>query len=99
MPNKIVPITGELSCATVPVVNKNIRKIIKREADITLDLSQVTSTDNSGVGLLVALAEYAKKMDKKLSFTNLPKQMLDLLEAFNAQELIKIVGSSLDKKL
>jgi len=86
----IVHINGELNFATVPVLGKNNRNLILKNQRIVFDLSQVTSSDNTGVGLLVALASFAKSIRKEVSFINLPEQLLDLVEAVGVREILPI---------
>ena len=63
--NNTIPIVGELNCVTVPALNKHNQRLIKQHSEITFDLSQVTLSDNAGVGLLVALTSFAKNKGKK----------------------------------
>ncbi|MBU0745022.1 MAG: STAS domain-containing protein [Gammaproteobacteria bacterium] len=86
----IISMVGELNGITVPGFSKNNRKLIKRHSEIVFDLSQITSSDNSGVGLLVALTSYAKKLGKRISFVHLPSQLLGLVEAVKLKDVLPI---------
>ena len=87
----IVHISGELNFVTVPMLSKNNRSLITNNSEVIFDLSQVTVSDNTGVALLISLASYAKNMGKKISFINLPKQLLELAEAGGVKEILPIL--------
>jgi phospholipid transport system transporter-binding protein len=88
---KVVRINGELSFATVPLLSKSNRSLIQQNPYTIFDLSQITSSDNTGVALLVSLASFAKSIRKEVAFTNLPKQLLDLVEAVGVREILPII--------
>lgn len=81
---------GELSFSTVPDLNQRGYVLIKQGLDGVFDFAKVTFSDNAGVALLVAWARYAKSIDKKISFINLPKQLLDLVAASGLREILPV---------
>ena len=83
-------IVGEINFLRVPQLDPAIRRFIATNDGPTLDLSQVTASDNAGIALLVAAASYAKKIGKKLSFNDPPKQLLDLMAAVKVDVLLPI---------
>ncbi|EKE00757.1 MAG: hypothetical protein ACD_21C00284G0022 [uncultured bacterium] len=83
-------ISGELSFATVPELNRRGCEFIKQNASLVFDLDKVTLSDNTGVALLVAWARCAKRMSKKISFINLPQQLLDLVKASGLGEILRV---------
>lgn len=85
-------IRGELTFATVPILSKNHRALIRQNQRVTFDLSEVTFSDNIGVALLVALVSYAKKVGKEITFVNLPSQLLTLLTASKVREILPIIS-------
>ncbi|HBC71571.1 MAG TPA: hypothetical protein DCZ38_02155 [Coxiellaceae bacterium] len=87
----IVHISGELNFVTVPMLSKNNRSLITNNSEVIFDLSQVTISDNTGVALLIALTSYAKDMGKKISFINLPKQLLELVAAGGVRDILPIL--------
>ena len=87
----VTPMVGELNYTTIPALNKSSRDLINHNAKITFDMSQITNSDNTGVGFLVALTSYAKVKGKVITFINLPKQLLDLIEAVKLKDLLPII--------
>jgi anti-anti-sigma factor len=83
-------IVGEIDFHRVPELDQTIRQFIVANDKPVLDLSQVTSSDNTGVALLVTSASYAKKIGKTISFNHPPKQLLDLMAAVKVDDLLPI---------
>jgi anti-anti-sigma factor len=83
-------VRGELDFATVPELDKRGRVLIKKSQNLFFDLSQVTASDNSGVALLISWARCAKSVGKKVSFINLPKQLLALIAASGLEKVLPI---------
>lgn len=83
-------IVGEIDFHRVPELDQSIRQFIVASDDPILDLSQTTSSDNTGIAMLVASASYAKKIGKKISFKHPPKQLLDLMAAVKVDTLLPI---------
>jgi anti-anti-sigma factor len=88
--NNVIFIDGELNAVTVPVLDKNNRMAIIQNSSLVFDLSRVTSSDNTGVALLVVLASFAKSKDKTVKFINLPKQLKDLIRAVGINDILPI---------
>jgi anti-anti-sigma factor len=84
-------VDGELSFDTVPELNRRGYVFIKKELNPVFDLDKVAFSDNSGVALLVSWARYAKSVDKKITFVNVPKQLLSLIEASGLREMLPIL--------
>lgn len=82
--------SGELSFATVPELNQRGCVFIRQNSNSVFDLSKVTFSDNAGVALLIAWARCAKSMGRKISFINLPKQLLDLIGASGLEEVLSL---------
>lgn len=85
-----IHLSGELNFATVPALNNSSRNVILENSRVIFDLSQVTFSDNTGVALLVTLVSFAKSVQKEILFVNLPKQLLDLLEASGVKNILPI---------
>lgn len=88
----VVYISGPLDFDTVPVLNASNRSLIAQTPQIVFDLSQVTTSDNTGVALLVALTSYAKGVGKKITYINLPQQLLELIQACGVREMLPLVS-------
>ena len=85
-----IHVSGELSFATVPELNRRGCVLIKQSLNPAFDLSKVTFSDNAGVALLVAWVRYAKSKGKKISFINLPQQLLDLVGASGLKDVLSL---------
>lgn len=81
-------VSGELSFATVPDLNRRGCAFIKQDPSPVFDLDKITFSDNAGVALLISWSRYAKNKGRKISFVNLPKQLLDLVEASGLEEVL-----------
>lgn len=83
-------VSGDLSFATVPKLNQHGHVLIKQNICLVFDLTKVTFSDNAGVALLIAWARYAKSINKKILFINLPKQLLDLVVASGLRDILPL---------
>lgn len=90
MSTTVMCVSGDLSFATVPGLNRLGCVFIKQNLNPVFDLSKVTFSDNAGVALLVSWVRYAKSNSRKISFINLPKQLLDLIDAGGLREILPI---------
>lgn len=81
-------ISGELSFATVLNINKSGLDFIKRVNNPVFDLGLVSFSDNSGVALLISWKRCAKKLNKQVVFTNMPKQLAALVAASGLKEIL-----------
>jgi phospholipid transport system transporter-binding protein len=81
-------ISGELSFTTVPTINKSGLDFIKQTNNPAFDLNQVSFSDNSGVALLISWRRYAKKLNKQVTFINVPKQLVALVMASGLKEIL-----------
>jgi len=86
-----IHISGDLSFATVAELDRRGCVFIKQNLSPVFDLSEVTFSDNAGVALLVAWTRYAKGVGKKISFINLPKQLLDLVGASGLGNILSLI--------
>lgn len=85
-----VCLQGDLNFSNTPQVEKLGCKIIDKNPALIFDLRQVTSSDNSCLALLTAWARYAKHQHKSISFTNITKQVLDLMRVSGLVDLLPI---------
>lgn len=83
-------VVGELSFNTVTTIRARGCQLIYASPQPVFDLSNVSSSDNSGVALLVLWARYAKNMGKVVWFINLPSQLLDIAELMSLKNLLPI---------
>lgn len=86
----VINIIGGLNFNAVPLLAKDNHRLIEQNQKVVFDLSQVTSSDNTGVALLVSLAGHAKNTGKVVSFINLPQQLLTLVEANGVKDVLPL---------
>ena len=85
-------LSDALSFGTVPELNKKGRRFIEKSLQqlVIVDFANVTSADNAGVALLISWVRYANSIDKEISFINLPKQLMDLIDANALNDILPI---------
>ena len=64
--------------------------IIAQSDTPDFDLNQVTACDSSAVALLIKWWGHATKQKKKITFSNLPKEMMAIMKLSNVDDLLKI---------
>ena len=85
-----LPLTGELTFATVPqALDSAGAKLAEGSDAITVDLSAVTRADSAGVALLLELTRLALERKRELSFKGAPEQVRQLAGFFGLAEVIK----------
>jgi phospholipid transport system transporter-binding protein len=88
--NGKISVSGELDFATVPELDRRGCIFIKKNQNPVFDLNKVTASDNAGVALLISWSRCAKNIGKKVSFINLPKQLLALIAASGLEKVLSI---------
>jgi phospholipid transport system transporter-binding protein len=83
-------IDGEISFATIPKLRIIGCKFISEHQGLVFDLEQATTTDISGLALLIAWTRFAKQIGKSIQFINLPKQLLDMAKLNGLKDLLPI---------
>lgn len=77
----VVSLQGRLTSALDPgAIPDELKRVIRRETRIILDMQAVQAMDCSGIGLLVTLYPLVREMDGRLQLQNLrqrPRQMLE----------------------
>jgi anti-sigma B factor antagonist len=61
--------------------------LIPDEIDLTIDLSQVTYCDSSGLALLVSWWNKAHKKNKIIRFTHLSEQMIAIIQLVGLEKI------------
>ena len=82
-------VSGELSMATVPALlaQHGLRDI---PGDISIDLQNVERADSAGVALLIEWQRTARQQQQKISFQNIPPQMLAIARLSGVDELLAL---------
>ena len=68
--------------------NRMIRHIMQRQ--LTVDLSDVTSSDSSGLSLLLRWLRYAGQQGKTMSFINTPARLYKIANVCGVASLLGI---------
>jgi anti-sigma B factor antagonist len=64
---------------------------------LQIDLSQVDSIDAGGLGVLVALAKWAKNGDRTIQLTNPSKRVREALEATKLSSVLQVCPAGQDR--
>ena len=68
-------VVGDLSFATVPDLRGALDINSADRARISIDLGGVTRADSAGLALLIEWLREAERLDKTITFLNMPAQM------------------------
>lgn len=79
-------VTGDLDYQTVPAVWKASLEIFDRASEITIDLSDVRSSNSAGLALLIEWMRVAKSKDCSIRFLNIPDQMQQVAQLCGVDE-------------
>ena len=82
-------LSGELSMVTVPSLLSQ-RQQLTGNGELTIDLDGVERADSAGVALLVQWQREANQSQRKLSFINIPSQMLAIARVSGVDDLLAI---------
>ena len=80
-------ISGDLTAAQ-PEAADRWAAMIKPAAANTFDLGGIEKVDSVGVSMLINWKRFAQANDATLSFVNLPKQILRLIEMYELEDLL-----------
>lgn len=73
-------VSGELNFATVMDLWNKSLPLFTRQSQLTIDLSQVTTSNSAGLALLIEWLKLAKNEKKTLKFVNIPQQLQTLAD-------------------
>ena len=79
---------GELSFATVGSLLERYHDTFDSAPTVIIDLSDVKHSDSAGLALLIEWLRLAKRAGKKLSYSNLPPQLLALARLSDVDDLL-----------
>lgn len=90
--DKLWKITGALSFNTVKnLLNRSKKLFLAKTKEIEIDLSAITSSDSSGLTLLIEWQRLAKKHQKTIRFKNLPKQLINMAHLAKLDGILDII--------
>lgn len=82
-----MPLTGELSFATVPAL---LARAEEWQSEAVIDLSAVTQADSAGLAFLLELSRRAKKAGGAVRYTQVPAQLAALIAFFELDSVLEI---------
>lgn len=86
-------IKGEITFNTVKTLWQQSKKKFPQSPDITIDLSQVTHSDSSGLALLIEWLRLAQTKQQKLKFNNLPPQLKNIAKLAKFTNILNLTGT------
>lgn len=84
-------IGGPLTQDTVMEALSQCTALLPQQTPVTFNLKGVTDCDSASLALLIALMRAAKETRTVLSFSNLPKQMMDLSQVSGLNGILPII--------
>lgn len=81
---------GPLTFDTVPDVLGESRSWLKKDAEVTIDLKQVSKADSAGLALLIEWLRLARLSNCKVHFINFPPQFKSLIDVTGLQQALAI---------
>lgn len=81
-------VTGVLDFSTVTAILSQILQLGGNSEDLKLDFSSLERSNSAGLALLLELLAYARKQNRKISFSGIPTQLLDLARMSNVEHLL-----------
>ena len=87
--NGILRISGILDFSTVSGLLTQVRSLARgADSDIKVDLSSLERSNSAGLAFLMELVADARKHNRKISFTGIPAQLLDLARMSNVEQIL-----------
>jgi len=82
-------VIGNMIFNTVPtLLDQSMKRIRASGSDLVVDLDKVSHADSAGLALMLEWLRLAKAASKKLSFVNIPPQLLNLTEITGLNHII-----------
>lgn len=79
---------SQLDSSTVPTITKKLLKQIPDNCDLTLDFSNCTKVDSSGLAMIVDFIKHTKNSNVSLQLQNLSEEALSLAKVHGLDETI-----------
>lgn len=88
--NGLAKISGVLSFDTVNQLRLMGDQLLAQHDHLIFDFQQVTRSDSSGLALLTAWTRIARQSGKKVEFSNLPEQLIDIAKVGGLVKILPI---------
>ena len=86
-----IKVHGVLDFETVPVLAKEAAKLLKSMSEVQVSFAEVEDSNSAGLALMLEMARCMRKDKKRISFTDLPEQMLIVARAYGIDEELTAV--------
>lgn len=83
-------VTGDLDYQTVPAVWKASLNLFDRASEITIDLSEVHSSNSAGLALLIEWMRVARSKNCSIRFMNIPDQMQQVAQLCGVDDKLPV---------
>ncbi len=91
----LIKVQGVLNFETVPVLAKEAAKILKSMDEAKVNFSEVSDSNSAGLALILEMMRTMQNDKKRISFTDIPEQMLIVARAYGiGEELNSVLNSS-----
>ena len=81
-------VMGVLDFSTVTALFSQIHQLGGSTDDLELDFSSLERSNSAGLALLLELLDAARKQNRKITFSGIPPQLLDLARMSNVEHLL-----------
>jgi phospholipid transport system transporter-binding protein len=83
-------LAGVLDFASVPGVWEQLAPLVERRHELTLSLAGVERTNSAGLVLLIEALDHARRHGCRLTFTDLPEDLLALARMTRCESLFEV---------
>ena len=94
--SEVLKIQGSLIFANLPLILDETRDFASRPDlpdALAIDLSAISEVDSSAVALLLKWRREARRLGKRLEFTNLPGNLAALAALYDVTELVQATAT------
>jgi phospholipid transport system transporter-binding protein len=79
---------GVLDFGSVPEVWPTMERQLKSGGELSVSLAEVSATNSAGLVMLIEARDLARRVDCRLTLTDLPDEMLDLARLSGCEGLL-----------
>jgi phospholipid transport system transporter-binding protein len=94
--SEVLKIEGPLTFASLPLILDETRDFASRPDlpdALAIDLSAIAEVDSSAVALLLKWRREARRLGKRLEFTNIPVNLAALAELYDVTEFVQATAA------